>query len=343
MVVSSTAIVIAVSDRRRRLIAALGGDLQPARDVADVAVDANRVEEAVVLDPHPHLLQARGESARAPADALGDRAQPFRAVIDGVHPGDHGQQHLRRADVARRLLAPDVLLARLQRHPVRDVAVPILGDADETPRQLAHPFAARREERRVRSAVAERHAEALRAADRHVGADLAGRRQHRQRQQIRRHRDQRARVVRALAQVPPVGKRAVRRRVLHQHAEHPLSAREVERRRVADAHLDPQRLGARAHDVDRLRMAGVGDQERPGAGGVVVVLQRRRQRVQHVHRLGRRGPFIQQRRVRDRQPRQVRHHRLVVDQRFQAPLRDLRLVGRVLPCTSPGSPGCCAG
>jgi hypothetical protein len=141
--------------------------------------------------------------------------------------------------------------------------VRVLGDADEAPRQLAHPLAARREERRVRPAVAERHAEALRAADRDVGADLARRRQHRQRQQIGRHRDQRARVVRALAQIAPVRQGAVRRRVLHQHAEHALPWRKSNVAASPDAHLDAQRLRARAHDVDRLRMARVGHQERP--------------------------------------------------------------------------------
>jgi hypothetical protein len=43
------------------------------------------------------------------------RAQPVGAVVDGVHRGHHGQQHLRGADVAGRLLAADVLLAGLQR------------------------------------------------------------------------------------------------------------------------------------------------------------------------------------------------------------------------------------
>ncbi len=50
-------------------------------------------------------------------------AQAVRTVIDGVHPGHDRQQHLRRADVAGRLLAPDVLLAGLERHAVGHLAV----------------------------------------------------------------------------------------------------------------------------------------------------------------------------------------------------------------------------
>ena len=60
------------------------------------------------------------------------------------------------------------------------------------PGRLAHEGFARREERRVRPAVAERHAEALRVADDDVGAHLAGRREQRQRQQVGRDRDQHA-------------------------------------------------------------------------------------------------------------------------------------------------------
>ena len=45
-------------------------------------------------------------------DAAGNPREPLRSMPDGVHPGDHRQQHLRRADVAGRLLAPDVLFPR---------------------------------------------------------------------------------------------------------------------------------------------------------------------------------------------------------------------------------------
>ena len=56
--------------------------------------------------------------------------------------------------------------------------------ADDAARRLAHVLLERREERGVRTAVAERHAEALRVAEDDVGAHLAGRRQQRQAEQI---------------------------------------------------------------------------------------------------------------------------------------------------------------
>ena len=274
----------------------------------------------------PAFSRPRASTRGEPRRALGDRAQAAGAVIDGVHPGHDGQQNLRGADVAGRLLAADVLLARLQRHAQRAVAVRVLGDADEAPGQLAGPLGARREKGRVRAAVPQRHAEALRAAQRHVGADLAGRRQHRQRQKVRRHRDQRAGVMRAAAHGRQVRQRPVGGRVLQQHAER-LLAREVEALGVADPHVDAQRLGARAHDFDRLRVTGGRDQKHAAP---VLLGGDGRQRVKHVHRFGGGGRLVQQRRIRDRQAGQIGHHRLEVQQRFQAALRDLRLIRRVL-------------
>ena len=93
------------------------------------------------------------------------RFRPAGPVVDRVHARHHGRQHLRGADVRRRLLAPDVLLARLQRQPVGRRAVRVDADADQPARQRALELVARRQVGRVRAAVAHRHAEALRGAD----------------------------------------------------------------------------------------------------------------------------------------------------------------------------------
>jgi hypothetical protein len=91
----------------------------------------------------------------------GDRAQAVGAVPDGVHAGDDGEQDLRGADVRRRLLAPDVLLAGLQREAVGGRAVRVDADADEPAGQRALEPLAHRHERGVRAAGEQRHAEAL--------------------------------------------------------------------------------------------------------------------------------------------------------------------------------------
>ena len=67
----------------------------------------------------------------------GDAAEAVGAVVRRVETGDHGQQHLCGADVARGLLASDVLLAGLQRQPVGGAAVGVDRHTDEAPGQRA--------------------------------------------------------------------------------------------------------------------------------------------------------------------------------------------------------------
>jgi len=122
---------------------------------------AQRVEERRVHDAVPQPGDGLGEQDGEGVHPLGDAAQPLGAVIHRVHAGHHGEQHLRGADVAGGLLAADVLLARLQGHAQRGAAGGIPGYSDDAPGYMAPLGLTRREERRVRAAVAHRHAEAL--------------------------------------------------------------------------------------------------------------------------------------------------------------------------------------
>jgi len=117
-----------------------------------------------------------------------------------------------------------------------------------------------------------------------------------------------------------IRERAVGRRVLQQRADHASAERERGGIRHHDLHAAC--LGACAHDRDRLGVTGAVDEidTRTVAG---------RDRVGQMHRLRRGGAFVEQGGVRDLQPRQVRHHRLEVEQRLEPALSDLRLVRRV--------------
>ncbi len=277
-----------------------------------------RVEEVLgrhrVAQPRKARLQYRGQAVDAPRD----RRETRRPVVDGVHRRDHREQYLRRADVRRRLLAPDVLFARLQREPVRGLAVRVDRHADEAARHRPLELVLRREIAGVRAAVAHRHAEALRRADDDVGAPLAGRHEQRKREEIggdddvrtlRMHRgDERA----VVTDVAPGA------RVLQQRAE--ALGVGCARRRSGDD-LDAERRRARAHDVDRLRKHIVGDEEALRLAPRDAVAQR--------HRLGGGGGFVEHRRVGDGHAGQIAHHRLEIDERLEAPLRYLRLVRRV--------------
>ena len=281
--------------------------------------DRQRVEPAFVLDREAEALQPRREDVGQAMGPLRNAREPLRPVIDRVHAGDDAEQHLRRADVAGRLLAPDVLLAGLEREPQRLPPAAVHRNADDPPRHGAAVLLVGGEIGGVRPAVTQRHAEALRAADRDVGAELAGRRQQHQAEQVRRNRDHRALRVRLLDDPPIVGHRAAGLGVLQQDAEERTlrQARTV----IAHLHLDADGLRAGLHHRDGLRQAGVGDEEAVAAvpGDAVA----------HVHGLGRRRCLVEQRGIGAAKPGKVHHHGLEVEQRLQPALRNLRLIGRV--------------
>src|SRR5437588_8596578 len=108
-------------------------------------------------------------------NALGDCAQSARSMIHGIHRRDDGEKNLRRANVTRRFVAPNVLLARLQREPVSGPAFDVVRNANESTGHVTFILVACRKKRRVRSAETERNAKALRAADRDISAEFAGR------------------------------------------------------------------------------------------------------------------------------------------------------------------------
>jgi len=116
---------------------------------------------------------AEPKATSAPS-APGDATQARRAVVHGVETRDHREQDLRRTDVAGGLLAANVLLARLQRHAQRGLAVPVHRDADDAARHVTLPGVLRGEKRRVRTAVTHGYAEALRRPEGHVRAQRPG-------------------------------------------------------------------------------------------------------------------------------------------------------------------------
>src|SRR5216683_142197 len=88
----------------------------PARTPFRARLDPQRVKEPLVPWLIPKSSQSLRQQDGKGMNPLRDCLQTFWAVIDGVHAGDHRQQHLGGADVAGRLLSANVLLARLKRH-----------------------------------------------------------------------------------------------------------------------------------------------------------------------------------------------------------------------------------
>ena len=269
-----------------------------------------------------------GEGSGAAMSTPRDRGQAIGPVVAGVHAGRHGEQHLGGADVAGGLLAADVLLARLQRQPVGGVAVGVHRDAHEAAGQLPAQVLADGHVGGVRPAEEHRHAEPLRGADRHVGAQLARGLEQRQRQNVGGHGYRRLSGVGGLDHGGEVADFSGRAGILQQDAEGPVEGpvegtAEVRLRgERSDAKVDAERQRAGAQHVQGLREAvRVGEEDvarlRPGnpAG--------------ERHRLRGGAGLVEQGGVGDRQPGQVGDHRLEVEQRLEAALRDLRLVRRV--------------
>jgi hypothetical protein len=183
------------------------------------------------------------------------------------------------------------------------------------------------------AAEAHGHAEPLRAPHGHVRAPLAGRRQQRQRQQVRRTTTSAPASCAALDHLPVVVERAVGGRVLEQDAE------DVVARAPTSGGRPPPPPTPRPSPASApRRWSAAGSLRRPGTGHRPL-----RRRLAQRHGLRRRRGLVQERRVGDLQPRQVDDHGLEDQQRLQPTLARSPPGTACTPCTSPGSPGCSAG
>ncbi|CAI8728808.1 putative metal-dependent RNase [Pseudomonas sp. IT-P218] len=287
--------------------------------LGDVGASGNRqgVEEVRLFNLQAQCAQAFGQNRSQVMHTLGNLRQAFRTVVHGVHAGDVGQQHLRGADVRRGLLAADVLLAGLHRQAQGRLAETVDRDTDQAARHVALERILGGEVGRVRATEAQRHAEALRAADGHIGAEFARRGQQGQGQQVGGHGHQGVGGVQALGQFAVVEHVTVARRVLQQGAEERRHVRQFAL--VANDYVDAQRLGTGAQHVEGLRVAMHGGEELVAA----LVLA---QALAEGHGFGGGGGFIQQRGVGDRQAGEVADQGLEVQQGFEAALGNFRLV-----------------
>ena len=138
-----------------------------------------------------------------------------------------------------------------------------------------------------------------------------------------RDRDEHVLFVRARDERAKIDERAVVVRRLHVRAEH--VAAELRRRRIAEHDRDAERLRASLQHLEHLRIGALGHPERISRRGSLASLHAMQQR----HRFAGGGRLVQQRRRRDLHRRQIAHHRLEIEERLEAPLRDFRLIRRV--------------
>ena len=281
-----------------------------------------RVEELRRARPRRRPSRsAGGQHGGVAVGAPRDRAQPLGAVVDGVHRGDHGQQHLGGADVGGRLVAADVLLAGLQRQPVRRAALGVDRDADQPAGQVpleagARPPCSRRAGRR-----------------RTAGRRSAGTSRPRRRRPARPGDSSRVSASRSAATTASAPRswaasitgRGSRTRaggagVLHQHAAQLAVGQPVGRGRRRRPRCPSPRRGCATTSI----VCGSASASTTN-GPVAFWLRAAHQR----HRLGGGGALVEQRGVGGGQPGQVADHGLEVEQRLEPALGDLRLVRRV--------------
>ncbi len=111
------------------------------------------VEERGRGDLDAGVAQARGQDLAQAMDPGRDLADALRAMPGGVQAGDHGEQDLGGADVAGGFLAPDMLLAGLQRHAQGGPAMAVDRDPDQPARHQPFIRIAGGEEGGMRAAV----------------------------------------------------------------------------------------------------------------------------------------------------------------------------------------------
>ena len=285
---------------------------------AGAEVEMDGVVELLGQQIDAGALEAFGQDGGQTVDTAGDGAQAFSAVIDGVHAGHVGQQDLRRTDVGVGFLATDVLFAGLQRHAVGRLAAGILGQADDAARHRADEGFAGGEESGVRAAEAHRDAEALAGAERDVGAHGARRLEQDQCHQVGGDSHRGALGLEAGDRGAQVADIAAVIRILEQGAEEFFVFYSVDR---CDHQFEAEIAGTGPDHVDGLREAGAIDQE--------TVRFRLGNAACHGHGFGGGGRFVEQRRIGDFHAGQVDDDLLEIEQRFQAALGDLGLVGRV--------------
>src|SRR5882724_330975 len=107
-------------------------------------------------------------------NSLGDCAQPVWPVINSVHRGDDSGKNRRRANVARCLVATDMLLAGLQRESIGAPTFRVVRNAHQPAGHVTFVSVAGGEVCRVRPAKPKRSAETLRATDREIRAKFPG-------------------------------------------------------------------------------------------------------------------------------------------------------------------------
>ena len=246
---------------------------------------------------------------------LRDAAQSSRTERRQVHHRRQCDELLARADVARRALASDVLLARLQRQHVAGPPLDVLRLADDAARHLPHVLVAAREHADVWPTEAQWHAQRLSLGHDDIGAVLRRRPVQAEAHRLGGDDEQRTRGVRGIAPHCCVDRHASEE-VRLRHGEARVLA--VERERAVRLNVDRYVASVRvtAHDRQPVRVHPVRDRDPPAT----------RHGARHQARLRQRRRAVVHAGVRHVHAGQLADQRLELEDRLQRALAHLRLV-----------------
>ena len=108
-------------------------------------------------------------------DFFSNLPQSLGTMINGIHRGNHRKKNLRRADIARRFFATDVLFTGLKGQTVGGISISIAGDSDKATGETALEFVANSKVCGMRTAISHRDAKTLGGTDHNIRAEFAGR------------------------------------------------------------------------------------------------------------------------------------------------------------------------
>ena len=231
-----------------------------------------------------------------------------------VEPGDNRQKNLGRADIGRRLFAPDVLFPRLKCQPIGGATSAVLGDTDETTGQTSHQFLPGRNEPGVGPAVAKRYTKTLRRADRYVGSPLPRRCEHRQGEKVGGDHDESIGLVEGVCDIPVITNCAARTRILKKHTKGERRINVI----FQVTHVDSCGSCPGAdNSLGRLVTVGI-DVEDLAVASIKTTA--------HRHCLGGGRWLIEEGSVCNVQSSEIRDHCLEVQESLETTLRNLRLI-----------------
>jgi hypothetical protein len=325
LVLSNTA---KVNVLRLSVLVNLGNGLR--RSLESDSIEKNRTILAETLSVKLELAllkdQALGKTGLAP-DILSNGLKTLRTVVDSVESRHVGKKSLSSADIAGGLLTTNVLLTSLESQAKSRLAETILGNTNETTRNLALVLLRCSEESSMGTTVTERNTEALGVTDGDVGAKFSRGLEHGKSEKIGGCAEKSLLLVDDVGESLVIVNTTVGIGVLNQGSNEVAFdfANElgVVGEDIADDELDAESLSSGLEDGDGLGVAVLGDDKDLLAFALGCVGHR------HGHGLSSGGSLIENRGVGDVETSQICDESLEVEERLKTALADLSLVGGV--------------